>query len=102
MQEQWDLYQTALLLKPKALCELAVQADTADPTGGGQADDDAIKENLQKTICDLRKKKVTFIAAAGATYAKSLEKAFDASPTGRNWRKGKDHVRVCVVGGSFP
>ena len=54
-----------------------MQADAADPTKSMNAqDDDAIKQNLQKTICDLRKKKVTFIAAAGATYAKSLEKGF--------------------------
>ena len=32
LQEQWDLYQTALMSKPKALGELAVQADAADPT----------------------------------------------------------------------
>ena len=104
LQEQWDLYQTALMSKPKAPCELAVQADAADPTESMNAqDDDAIKQNLQKTICDLRKKTVTFVAAAGATYAKSLEKAFDASPTGGKWKRGKDQVRAFfVVGGSFP
>ena len=97
LQEQWDLYQTALMSKPKAICELAVQADAADPTETNAQDDDAVKQNLQKTICDLRKKKVTFIAAAGATYAQSLVKAFDASPTGRNWKKGKDHVRAFLL-----
>ena len=45
--------------------------------------------------------KVTFVAAAGATYAKSLEKAFDASPTGGKWKKGKDQVRAFLLSDLF-
>ena len=99
MQAQWNLYMSLVMAKPKALDEQRVQFDVA---ADDDEMDDSTKETLQKTICELRKKKVTFLAAAGAltgpgAYLKAIGAFYEQSRTGKKWRRGKDEVRLMLL-----
>ena len=85
LQEQWDAYVSAAMAKPKAIGEHRVAAGAIDASAAksGFGVDKDLQDNLQKTICDLRKRKVTFSAAAGVSlsaapgaYVKSLPGLF--------------------------
>ena len=99
MQEQWNEFISLVMAKPKALGEQRIAADIVDVSAAGESDDSA-KETLQKTICELRKRKVAFVAAAGAltaapgAYAKALGAFFDQSRVGKKWKRGKEEVRL--------
>ena len=68
LQEQWHAYVSAVMAKPKAIGEHRVAADAIDASAAKDTGDGkGLQDNLQKTICDLRKRKVTFSAAAGAS-----------------------------------
>ena len=88
--QQWNLYVSAVMAKPKAFDEQRILSDIV----ADEIDDagHSTKENLQKIICELRKRKVTFSAAAGAlsgaagAYLKAVGAFFEQSRTGKKWK----------------
>ena len=103
LQEQWNAYVSAVMAKPKAIGEHRVAADAIDTASAAKDGmDESTKDNLQKTICELRKRKVTFAAAAGAmaalgAYVKALNAFFEQSRVGKKWKRGKDEVRAFLL-----
>ena len=104
LQEQWNTYTSAVMAKPKAIGENRVAADAIDAsTTASDGMDESTMEGLQKTICDLRKRKVTFSVAAGTlsaapgAYLKALTEFFAHSRIGLKWKRGKDEVRILLL-----
>jgi hypothetical protein len=98
LQEAWKAYVDDATAKPQAIGDTSVVV--GDDFDHESAED---RDKLKKTLCELRRKKVTLTTmAAAATGAQqwsvtNMDDSFAKAKHGRMWKGGKDDVRAFLL-----